>query len=321
MVRNIVRSANSLAFSLIRLPKLQSQGASLPILFISSLQTARAHSTYAVPPVATSPPTTQPPSARPVTTRKSQLIRSYTALLRTSPLLLFFQHSNLTAVEWAAVRRELKRALSAVPPTNNSQFDTVAGNVRLEVLKTNMFNVAMKIVEFHGANDAPSTSLRASPANSTFLHDLSKAAYESIQLSKDLTNTEYSKIAPLMVGPLAALVLPTVSPVHLAAALSVLAPVPGLFPPPTRKKNPGYHEPTCQNGLAKLLLVGGRIERKTFDQAGVNWVGGIEGGIGGLHAQLVHLLQSPSLGLSRALDSGSQNIWLALEGRKEQLKI
>lgn len=182
-----------------------------------------------------------------------------------------------------------------------------------------MFNIAMKIVEFHGADDATSTTRSGQAADGTFLHDLSEAAYETIQQSKTMNNTEYSKIAPLMVGPLAALVLPTVSPVHLAAALSVLAPVPGLFPSPTRKKNPGYHEPTCQNGLAKLLLVGGRIERKTFDQVGVNWVGGIEGGIGGLQAQLVHLLQSPSVGLSRALESGSQNIWLALEARKEQL--
>ncbi|KAK6724421.1 hypothetical protein SNK04_003253 [Fusarium graminearum] len=54
-------------------------------------------------------PATKPPSARPVETRKSQLIRTYTSLLRTTPLILFFQHSNLTAVEWAAVRRELKR--------------------------------------------------------------------------------------------------------------------------------------------------------------------------------------------------------------------
>jgi hypothetical protein len=123
-----------------------------------------------------------------------------------------------------------------------------------------------------------------------------------------------------MVGPIAALILPAVSPVHLATALSVLSPVPGVFPAPTRKKSPGYHDPVCQNGLAKLLLVGGRIEGKIFDQAGLNWVGGIDGGLDGLRAQLVNTLQGAGLGITGTLDAGSRSIWLSLEGRKLQLE-
>lgn len=252
------------------------------------------------------------------------MIRSYTALLRSSPLLLFFQHSNLTAVEWAAVRRELKKALANVPQSrtdeSGQQID-IAESIRIEVLTTNMFNVALKIVEFHDPEAAASRSSTIRSSAGPLVHDLSQAAYESMQSAKTQPNSDYAQIQPLMVGPLAALVLPTVSPAHLAAALSILAPVPGLFPAPTRKKSPGYHDLTCQNGLAKLLLVGGRVERKIFDQAGINWVGGIEGGLDGLRAQLVHLLQSPSLGLSRTLESGGQNIWLALEGRREQLDV
>ena len=49
-----------------------------------------------------------------------------------------------------------------------------------------------------------------------------------------------TQLAPLLVGPVAALVLPAVSPQHLAAALKILAPGPAktAFAPPTRKKAP-----------------------------------------------------------------------------------
>ncbi|PNY24780.1 Uncharacterized protein TCAP_05280, partial [Tolypocladium capitatum] len=267
---------------------------------------------------------TKPPSARPVETRKSQLIRTYTSLLRTTPLILFFQHSNLTAVEWAAVRRELKKAVGAVPapsPVAGAEPLDLAPMVQLQVLRTTMLDVALKIVEFYKP-EAAAEALASTPrtARGPLVHDLSDAAYNAIRGADIPPDSAYAQIQPLMVGPLAALVLPAVSPAHLAAALSVLSPVPGKFPAPTRKKNPGYHDATCQNGLAKLLLVGGRIEGKIFDQAGVGWVGGIEGGMDGLRAQLVGILQGAGRGITTALEGGSRNLWLALEGRKGQLE-
>ncbi|KAJ2969753.1 hypothetical protein NQ176_g8509 [Zarea fungicola] len=268
-------------------------------------------------------PATKPPSARPAETRKSQMIRTYTSLLRTTPLVLFFQHSNLTAVEWAAVRRELKKAVSAVAPIASGvggQPVDISSNVQLQVLRTNMFNVALKIVEFYNPKVAAAMSTTPRTARGPIVHDLSEAAYQAIHNAEVSPESAYGQIEPLLVGPLAALVVPAVSPTHLAAALSILAPVAGTFPAPTRRKNPGYHDPTCQNGLAKLTLVGGRIEGKVFDQAGVNWVGGIPGGLEGLRSQLVHVLQSAGLGLTTTLEGGSKNLWLALEGRKEQLK-
>ncbi|OAR02595.1 hypothetical protein LLEC1_00345 [Akanthomyces lecanii] len=268
-------------------------------------------------------PATKPPSARPAETRKSQMIRTYTSLLRTTPLILFFQHSNLTAVEWAAVRRELKKAVSAVPSKlagPDGQLIDISGCVQLQVLRTNMFDVALKIVEFYNPEAAAAMGTTARTARGPIVHDLSEAAYQAIHGAEATPESAYSQIGPLMVGPVAALVMPAVSPMHLAAALSILSPVPGSFPAPTRKKNPGYHDPICQNGLAKLTLVGGRIEGKVFDQTGVNWVGGIPGGLGGLRAQLVHVLQTAGLGIATTLEGGSKNLWLALEGRKEQLK-
>ncbi|ATY66294.1 hypothetical protein A9K55_001399 [Cordyceps militaris] len=267
-------------------------------------------------------PVTKPPSARPAETRKSQLIRTYTSLLRTTPLILFFQHSNLTAIEWAAVRRELKKAVSAIPPTivgPDGMAIDISDSVQLQVLRTKMLDVALKIVEFYNPEAAAAMDTTARTTRGPIIHDLSEAAYQAIHKAEVTSESAYSQIEPLMVGPIAALVMPAVSPAHLAAALSILSPVPGSFPPPTRKKNPGYHEPICQNGLAKLTLVGGRIEGKVFDQSGVNWVGGIPGGMDGLRAQLVRVLQSTGLGITSTLEGGSKNLWLALEGRKEQL--
>src|SRR5690606_34058394 len=108
-------------------------------------------------------PATKPPSARPVETRKSQMIRTYTSLLRTTPLILFFQHNNLTAVEWAAIRRELSKALASVPdpaPAPGATPRNIASDIQLSVVRTNMLNVALKIVEFHDPKAAaalPST--------------------------------------------------------------------------------------------------------------------------------------------------------------------
>jgi large subunit ribosomal protein L10 len=268
-------------------------------------------------------PATKPPSARPVETRKSQLIRTYTSLLRTTPLILFLQHNNLTAVEWTAVRRELKKALEAVPPPSaapGTKATDISPLVKLQVLRTNMFNVALKIVEFYDPQAAAALSTTPRTTRGPITHDLSEAAYNAIKKAEIPADSSYAQIEPLMVGPLVALTMPTVSPAHLAAALSVLAPVPGKFPAPTRRKNPGFHDPICQNGLSKLLVVGGRIEDKVFDQTGVEWVGGIGGGLDGLRAQLVHVLESAGMGLTTALEGGSRSLWMTLESRKIQLE-
>ena len=265
---------------------------------------------------------TKPPSARPIDTRKSQLIRTYTSLLRTTPLILFFQHSNLTAVEWAAVRRELKKAVAAVPQSSSGSGEgalDLSSKLHLQVMRTNMFNVALKLVEFHSPAVSDILLSTRRTAHGALVHDLSDAAYEGVRTADVSPGSAYAQLQPLLVGPIAALVLPSVSPSHLAAALSVLAPVPGTFPAPTRKRSPGYHDPTCQNGLAKLLLIGGRVEGRVLDQAGVNWVGGIAGGLDGLHAQLVGLLQGAGLGITSTLERGGKSVWLALENRKMQL--
>lgn len=269
-------------------------------------------------------PPTKPPSARPPEVRKSQLLRTYTSLLRSTPLILVFQHNNLTASEWAAIRRELNLALASVPtpaagPDGQAPAD-IASKMQLQVVRTRMFDIALKIVEFF--NPASVTVPAGSKAKKVYNHDLSAEALAAIKAVEAAVpeDSAYAQLAPLLVGPVALLTFPAVSPQHLAAALSILSPSPPAFPAPTRKKNPGYHDLAVQNGLQKLLLVGGRIEDKVFDQSGVRWVGGIQGGMDGLRAQLVTMLQTAGLGLTTALEGASKSLWLTMESRRSVLE-
>lgn len=269
-------------------------------------------------------PPLKPPTARPADVRKSQLLRSYTALLRSTPLILMFQHNNLTAVEWAAIRRELRKALADVPQ-GTAPVD-ITPTISLQVIRTRIFDVALKIVEFFDPSAVKSTmatAITGKKVPTVYNHDLSKAAYEAIkEATKDGTpeSTVYAQLSPLMVGPLAILTFPAVSPAHLAAALKILSPSPPAFPAPTRKKSPGYHDPIVQGGLQKLLLVGGRIDGKAFDIDGLKWVGGIDGGLDSLRAQLVHMLQSAGMGLTTALEGASKSLWLTMESRRSVLE-
>ncbi|KAJ4410641.1 hypothetical protein N0V82_009191 [Gnomoniopsis sp. IMI 355080] len=270
-------------------------------------------------------PPTKPPSARPVETRKSQLLRSYTSLLRSTPLMLIFQQNNLSAIEWAALRRELKFALAAVPPPSSSSASAspdapapapvdIAPFIQLQVVRTSMFRQALKVLEFWDPTGAKEAA---------YTHDLSMAAYEAVKAAEAKTipaDSMYAQLQPLLVGPLCLLTFPAVSPQHLAAALSILAPSSPAFPAPTRKKNPGYHDQVTQSGLQKLLLIGGRIEGKAFDMDGVRWVGGIEGGLDGLRAQLVGLLQNAGLGLTSTLEGASKSLWVTMESRRTMLE-
>ncbi len=277
-----------------------------------------AHGAFALP--ADYVPPTQPPSAKKPEFRKSQLLRAYTSLLRSTPLLLIFQHNNLTSVEWMAVRRELRAALDKVPAQGAETAPVdIAANIRMNVTQSRIFGVALKIVEFF---DRASVDV-ARGKKRVYDHDLSEAAFKSMKAVDSAEVPEdsiYGQLKPLLVGPLALLTFPAVSPAHLAAVLSCLAPSSPAFPAPTRRKSPGYYDPVFQNGLSKLLLVGGRIEDRIFDLDGVKWVGGIGGGLDSLRAQLVTMLQSAGMGLTSTLEGAGKALWLTMEGRRGMLE-
>ncbi|KAF1982912.1 hypothetical protein K402DRAFT_456947 [Aulographum hederae CBS 113979] len=343
--------------------------------------------TTSVPPIARYP-AKQPPSHKPPELRKTQLHRQYTSLLRSSPLILLFQHNNLKSEEWMGIRRELNFALRKLDEeqvaketerierlkaaeaeqdsgnkkkrkdneTKVSAAPLLADSIKLQVLQTGIFESALKIVEFydpvaaqqsqnaqsrydkvqpHPTNPKTPTSTRVAnvaqdPNDPMYDHSLSRAAYniaregekaaKKARESGEGPASAFFDMEPLLSGPLAALPFPVVSPAHLAVCLSLLAPSPA-FPAPKRKVNPGYHDPSVQGGVQKLMLLGARVEGKVFDQDGIKWVGGIEGGLDGLRASLVNMLQNiGGANITNVLEGAVRSLYFSLEGRKGMLE-
>lgn len=84
--------------------------------------------------------------------------------------------------------------------------------------------------------------------------------------------------------------------------------------------NPDFYEPAVQTGLQKMMLLGARVEGKVFDMEGTKWVGGIDGGIDGLRAQLVHMLQGVGGSLTSALEGASKSLYFTVEGRRMDME-
>ena len=249
--------------------------------------------------------------------------------------MLLFQHNNLKATEWMSVRRELAQALRKVDESRavlTGQYEDLGDGVKMQIIQTGIFAAALRVAEYFDPGlepeqrpIPPSDSDTALPrrtreafpdvANPTFRHGLSRNAYEAVK-SKRFTH----ELNPLLSGPLAILSFPEVTIEHLKAALSILAPNPPNFPAPTRRANPGYHDPSVQAGLQKLMLLGARVEGRVFDLDGTRWVGSIEGGLDGLRGQLVALLQSFAAGVTNTLESAGKNLYITMDSRRTMLE-
>ncbi|KAL9063599.1 MAG: hypothetical protein Q9161_009392 [Pseudevernia consocians] len=280
------------------------------------------------PPIARYP-RTQPPSHKAPEFRKSQLHRQYTSLLRSTPLLLLFQHNNLKAKEWMSIRRELQFALEKV---DNDLSTNLAPAIKIQAIQASIFQSALLVVEYYHPEQHrtarqphptdPSTQSSASLANDTpnaadptLTHYLSRTAH-----SAAFPHKKNHPLRPLLSGPLATISFPTVTPQHVRAALSILAPKAPTFPAPTRRVNPGYHETSVQQGLQKLMLLGARVEGRVFDNEGIRWMGGIEGGMEGLRGQLVRILGEVGAGMTGALEGMGRSLWVTVEGRRGMLE-
>lgn len=259
------------------------------------------------PPIARYPPT-QPPSYRPPDVRKTQLHRQYTSLLRSTPLMLIFQHNNLKSSEWVLVRRELAIALRRVDASLPPSSPPLADSIKIQIIHTRIFQAALLVAEYFRPQHFP-------PNLDSFTHALSRTAHHAV-----ISKKQSHSLAPLLSGPLAVVSFPTVSPLHLKTVLSLLAPYAPLFAAPTRRASPGYHDPVAQSGLQKLLLLGARVEGKVFDTDGVRWVGGIEGGMEGLRAHLVGMLAGVGAGVTGLLEGTSRSLYFTLEGRRGMLE-
>jgi large subunit ribosomal protein L10 len=288
----------------------------------------------AVPPALRYPPT-QPPSHKPPEFRKSQLQRQYQSVLRSSPLIVLFQHNNIKATEWAGIRRELAAALREVDEdlAKNGDNSYVGTGMKLQIVQTGIFASALNIVQNWNPDNQPElttthptdprTASSASIENSkpdardpAFKHGLSRAAWRAARRPRRVRHG----LEPLLSGPIALLTCPEVSPRHLKAALSVLSPSPPNFPAPRRRASPGYFEKPVQDGLQKLMLLGARVERRAFDMEGVRWVGGIAGGLTGLRSQLVAMLSGVGAGVTNTLDAASRSLYFTVESRRTMLE-
>ncbi|KAH8428125.1 mitochondrial 54S ribosomal protein uL10m [Aspergillus melleus] len=291
--------------------------------------------TKSAAPIARYPPS-QVPSHRNPEYRRSQLLRQYTSLIRTTPLMVFLQHDNLQSVEWSAIRRELTSALRKVDEQNAAEgrnTPPLAPHVKVQIVQTSIFEVALRIVEYFRPNQAalansqpPSavnpvtqTSAQLPPTGSrddpSLTHDLSRAAHDAVLHMKGK-----HELSTLLVGPIAVLSIPDVSPEHLKAALTVLAPKACGFPTPTRKANPEWHELPVQNGLNKLAVLATRVDGKVFDVDQTKWVGSIQGGMDGLRSQLIQSLQSMGSSLTNTLEGAGKSLYFTLESRKNVLE-
>jgi large subunit ribosomal protein L10 len=268
-----------------------------------------------------------PPSHRDPKYRKSQLIRAYVSLLQTTPLILLFQHNNLRAAEWVSIRRELYSVMRKVDDTliaqatEGSTPHLIGDAIKLQVVRTSMLEASLRIVEYFDPKNPPAPSSTPEAGlddikhHPSLTHALSTAAYTAAK-----SHQHQHPLTPLLIGNIALLTFPTVSPVHLKAALSILSPIPGKFPAPTRRANPNYHEPHVQDGLKKLVLLGATVDGQIFDSEGVRWMGGIEGGIDGLRAQIVQILQMASVGVTQMLEAQGKSLWMTMESRRKDME-
>jgi len=219
--------------------------------------------------------------------------------------MLLFQHNNVKSVEWMGVRRELNAALRKVD-AELGIADPAGESATIQIVQTGIFASALKVVEYFHVD---------SNTNAASTHGLSKKAWESARKNAKIQHG----LEPLLSGPLMLVTFPSVSPRHMQAVLSTLAPS-EKFPAPKRKANPAYHELSVQSGLQKLLLLGARVEGKAFDMEGTRWVAGIEGGIDGLRGQLVAMLSSIGAGITNTLESAGRSLYFTVEGRREMLE-
>lgn len=312
---------NALSKQLISSLSFRVQRASYATANISPTATSRALPTQAV--LASSlltHPSTQPPSHKPPGFRKSQLLRLYVSLIRSSPLLLIFQHNSLKANEWLALRRELTCALNKVDKNRatlaKEQCQNLTPNIKIQTVQTGIFAAAVRVVDFFKPeiNTQPSAALDP-PKKPKFTHSLSKAAHRAA--AKHINSYELS---PLLSGPICILSFPVVSPSHLKEAISILCPSPPDFPAPKKKSNPGWHDPAMQEAIQKLVLLGARVEGRTFDIDSTKTVGKIDGGLEGLQGQLVAMLQSIGASLTGTLDSTARSLYFTLETRRSVLE-
>ncbi|KAI9825563.1 MAG: hypothetical protein M1826_006953 [Phylliscum demangeonii] len=283
-----------------------------PILHLTTARTTSVPTAInaAAAAAAASHPATQPPSHKRPEFRKSQLMRQYASLLRSTPLLLVLQHNSLKANEWMAIRRELTAALRRCDDGQAAGQPRLADIVRITCLRTGIFAAALRVVEYyHPERD---------PTPTTYTHTLSRAAHAAAT-RKAVKNAH--PLTPLLAGRLAVVCFPTLSTAHLQAALSVLAPSAPRFAAPSRRAFPGYHDEKVRAGVQKLLVLAARVDGAVLDLGATRRLALVEGGRDGLRAQLLALLRAVGgASLAAALQGPGRALVRTVDGRRAALE-
>lgn len=240
-------------------------------------------------------------------------------------MIILFQHINLKATEWVSIRRELLSALRRTDQQLAAQGapaeDLIGEYVKLQIIKTNMFEPALRITEYYKPGDLPPepvgglSGIPSEKEDPSLTHALSEAAYKAAKLHEG-----EHPLTSVLTGAVAILTFPAVSPLYVKTALSILSPKAPHFPAPTRRAFPSYYDPPVQEGVKKLLLLGARVDGQAFDMEGTRWIGSIDGGIDGLRAQLVAILQGFGAGVTNTLESAGRSLWFTMEGRRNMLE-
>ena len=283
----------------------------------------------------------------------------------------------------AEEKDEATAATYAAIAASGSGDPSIASKTRLQIVQTGILASALRIVEFYRPEEeshlpnsgesvihptdplvessTPISTASASPDDPSFTHALSrrawKASREALRKEKEQLGAQQqqqqqqvqqqylSLITPLLAGPIALLSFPVISPPHVAAALSILAPNKPRFPAPRRRVRPSYHDPAVQSGVQKLMLLGAKVDEnlglertvdtaaaaansssinsrvRIMDVGAVHDLASIQGGIDELRAQLVNVLEGVGISLvSGALEGVGKNLWSVLEGRRMELE-
>lgn len=228
-----------------------------------------------------------------------------------------------------SVRRELQFSLEKV---DKDLSTSLAPAIKIQAVQTGIFESALLVADYYHPKEHraafqphptdPSTQSSAQlanhkpdPSDPTLTHYLSRTAHSAASSHK-----KTHPLRNLLCCPLAAVSFPSVSPEHMRAALSILAPKAPTFAAPTRRVNPGYYDPNVQQAVQKLMFLGARVEGRVFDNEGARSVGAIEGGMEGLRGQLVRILGEMGAGVTQALEGMGRSLWVTLEYRRENMQ-
>ncbi|KAH8154789.1 uncharacterized protein LAJ45_01320 [Morchella importuna] len=257
-----------------------------------------AHAPAAAPPIARRA-ATQPESHKAASTRKTQLHRTYLSLIRSSPLLIIFQHNNLRAVEWSALRRELKNALTKLDAAS-------APLTTINLVRPALFSSVLRVAEGFDKEHRFDNGLAGT----------SKEAYKSTLHLKETLD-----LHPLLTANVATLSMPVVAPAQLKLILEL------MFPEKRSKKG---LDPLALSGLQKLVLLGARVdghvaggrigEGRVLDGDQLRALSQLKS-VEEMRGELAAILQSVGGGeLVRSLGSVGLTLTRTVDGRRKMLE-